>query len=147
MTTKRILLIAACIVIALGGMWALCIPHYTASELMRHYVLAQIPDSLQILEFERRGHREWTAFFHFRVAPADFPKLLEENNPVSIDPDTVHPDDFASLAVRRFKMHLPDTDLAKSYEMYSLQRTNRITENYLLINKVRSEGFIVIIRY
>ena len=149
MIAKRKLTGVACTIVALGGIWVLLAPRPNALTLLRHYAFSQIPESLKMLEFERHGFREWTAFFHFKMAPEDFPKLLQENDPVLVDPVRLQPDApaFGSLALQVFKKHLPDADFAKSYQMYILQRTNVVTVNYLLVNMKHSEGFVVIIRY
>jgi hypothetical protein len=144
---KRLLLVLACLIAVLGGVWTLYTPRSHAPEVLRRYVFRQIPDSFKILDFERQGHREWTAFFHFAVAPEDFRELIQNNNPVRIDPDSVHPDDFAALAIRLLQKRLPKTGPAHSYEFYELQQTNTVTLNYLAVNKAHSEGFLVVIRY
>jgi hypothetical protein len=149
MIAKRKLIGVACLIVALVGIGVVLAPGPDASSLLRHYVFSRVPDSLKMLEFEKHGFREWTAFFHFKMASEDFPKLLQDNNPVLVDPVRLESEDraFASLALQIFKKHLPDADFAKSYEMYILQRTNAVTVNYLVVNMEHSEGFVVIIRY
>ncbi len=145
---KRLLIVFACLIpVLLGGVWALYTPRSNTSELLNRYVFRQIPGSFKILDFERQGHREWNAFFHFTVAPQDFRELIQSNNPIRIDSDSVHPDDFAAAAIRLLEKRLPKTGVAHSYEIYALQQTNAVTENYLAVNKEHSEGFLLIIRY
>lgn len=147
MTARRVLLTGAISIAALAGLWLLFTPRQSASELLTRYVFSQIPGTLKVQEFDRSGHREWTAFVRFSIAPEDMPRLFQDNNPVRIDPTTLPPDDSAVAAIRLFERHVTNADLAKSYEVYALRGTNTITENYLAVNKDNSEGLVVMIRY
>jgi hypothetical protein len=146
MTTGKILTVAM-IVIVLAGALALFTQRPDASKVFAHYVACRPPDSFKISEFERHGFREWNAIFHFQISHEDFSKLLQCNNPKLLDAHDLDFVGFAPLALQVLKHHSPHTDFARDYEFYSFSPTNSITDNYLVMNRRHSDGYIVVIRY
>ncbi len=124
MTTNRKIFAVAIITIVLTGALALFTRRPDGSKVFNRYIACRPPDSFKISEFERHGFREWDALFH--------------------DLDSVG---FASLALQVLKHHSPTTDFARDYEIYSFSPANAITDNYLVIGKKHSEGYIVVLRY
>jgi len=146
-TTHQKILTGACITIVLAGAIALFTYRPDKSGLFKRYVTNSPPNSFKILESERHGFREWNAFFRFQVSPGDFSKLLQCNNGSLLDANDLDSIGFASLALQVLKHHSPKTDFARDYEFYSFSPTNAITDNYLVINRAHSDGYIVVIRY
>jgi hypothetical protein len=147
MTANRKFLAAAIIVIVLASALVLCTKRPDASGVFNRYIACRPPASFKISEFERHGFREWNALFHFQISPGDFSKLLECNNPKLLDISNLDFVGFAPLALQVVKHHSPKTDFARNYEFYSFSPTNSVVDNYLVINRAHSEGYIIVIRY
>jgi hypothetical protein len=147
MTKNQKILNTALTTIVLAGGLVFFTHQPDASEVFKRYVACLPPDSFKILEFERHGVREWNALFHFQINVGDFSKLLQCNNPKLLDVNNLDFVGFASLALQVLKHHSPNTDYVKDYEFYSFSSTNVITDDYLVINRKHSEGYIVVIRH
>lgn len=143
---QRLLSIALITVVVVGTL-TLFMLRPDASHVFKQYVSSRPPESLRILEFERHGFIEWTALFHFEIVPDDFSKLLKCTNPTLLGTNEVDTTGFASLALQLVKKHLPNTDFARDYETYTFMPTNVVIEDYLVINRKHSEGYIVVVRY
>jgi hypothetical protein len=147
MTTNRKIFAVAIITIVLTGALALFTRRPDGSKVFNRYIACRPPDSFKISEFERHGFREWDALFHFQISPVDFSNLLQCNSPKLLDIHDLDSVGFASLALQVLKHHSPTTDFARDYEIYSFSPANAITDNYLVIGKKHSEGYIVVLRY
>jgi hypothetical protein len=147
MTTNKKVVTVAITAIVLAGALVLFTRPPGASVVFNHYVACRPPESFKMSDFWIHGLREWNAIFHFQINPGDFPQLRQCNNAELLNISNLDDVGFAPLAIQVLKHRSPTTDFVTDYECYSFSPSNAITDNYLVINKEHSDGYIVVIRY
>ena len=115
-------------------------------QLFRRIVAEPIPSSVKIQRVDYVPRREWRAFLHIQLSPADFELLRTVKAYRHLDGDSY--ENFLRSTYQQFKTMLPPESALAGYDVFeAFDDPSGGTFSYFIVNKTRSEGFIVAFRY
>jgi hypothetical protein len=115
-------------------------------QLFRRIVTDPIPSSVKIQRVDYVLRREWRAFLHIQLSPKDFELLRTVKAYRQLEGDSY--EDFLRSTYQQFKTMLPLESALAGYDVFeAFDERSGGTFSYFIVNKTRSEGFIIALRY
>ena len=115
-------------------------------QLFRRIVTEPIPSRVKIQRTDFVPMREWRAFFQIQLSPKDFELLRTVKAYRQLEGDSY--ERFFRSEYLQFKTLLPPESELAGYDVFEAHDGEPLgTFSYFIVNKTRSEGFIIALRY